>query len=325
MKPLTKILSSALALGLVAGGCSLGQPLRWKSTQGRNHELVGAIWSTVTERFVEPDQLAAELARPRFAILGEQHDNVDHHRLQAHLITAIADAGTRPAVAFEMLTTDKSGAIAECLSGPSCSGNALRKAVDWDNGGWSEWRIYRPVFEAALTKGRTIAAVGLPRKTIREIATSPEQSEVAALISALGIEEPPPPAIDEAMAEEIRQAHCGHAPETHIAGMIRAQRARDATMAVGLAEAAAVAGKAVLIAGFGHARFDRGVPAYLNAGEDLLSMAFVEVEDGVTDPRAYASRFGAEEIPFHYLWFTPRGDDEDPCEKFSHQLEAIGD
>ncbi len=303
----------------------MGQALRWKSTHGRNHELVGAIWSSATGRFIDADELEAELSRRRFVILGEQHDNLDHHRLQARLIAAIAATGTSPAVAFEMLTTDKSAAITKCLSGPSCNGEALRAAVDWDHSGWSPWPVYRPVFEAALAKGSSITAVGLPRQTIRELVTSPQQPEVKALIKALGIEEPPPPATDEAMAEEIREAHCGHAPESHIAGMIRAQRARDATMAVGLAEAASATGKAVLIAGFGHARFDRGVPAYLNAGDDLLTIAFVEVADGVVDPRDYAAKFGAEQVPFDYLWFTPRGDDDDPCEKFSHQLEAIGD
>lgn len=324
MKPRANVLALMAALAWVAA-CSTGQPLRWKSTHGRHHQLVGTIWNSAEQRFVGSDELVAALVRPRFTILGEQHDNIDHHRLQAFLIAAIAEAGTKPAVAFEMLTTDKAEAINGCLSRPGCDGEALREAVDWDHSGWSEWSIYRPVFETALAKGVTIAAVGLPRKTVRELVSSADRPEVKALIAALGIDEPLPPAADEGMAEGIRQAHCGHAPESHIAGMIRAQRARDATMAVGLAQAAAAAGKAVLIAGFGHARFDRGVPAYLAAGEDLVTMAFVEVEDGVTDPRDYAEKFGAEEIPFHYLWFTPRNDDADPCEKFSHQLEAIGD
>ena len=75
----------------------------------------------------------------------------------------------------------------------------------------------------------------------------------------------------------------------------------------------------VLIAGAGHARNDRGVPFALHAqepGARVASVAFVEVEHGTRSPGAYAARFGSKTLPFDYVWFTPRLDDDDPCEKF---------
>jgi uncharacterized iron-regulated protein len=96
--------------------------------------------------------------------------------------------------------------------------------------------------------------------------------------------------------------------------MALAQHGRDAQMARVLVGAGPEG--AVLIAGSGHARLDRGVPYYLALeapGAPVLSIAFVEVASGKTDPGSYAdARAGA----YHYLWFTPRVTDEDPCAAF---------
>jgi len=76
---------------------------------------------------------------------------------------------------------------------------------------------------------------------------------------------------------------------------------------------------AVLIAGDGHVRLDRGVPMVLRlkgAGSKVASVAFLEVSKGVTDPQAYAKHFFADSLPFDFVWFTPRIDDSDPCEEF---------
>jgi uncharacterized iron-regulated protein len=83
---------------------------------------------------------------------------------------------------------------------------------------------------------------------------------------------------------------------------------------------------AVLITGIGHVRKDRGIPAYLAIvvpQATVLSLAFMEVRTGETDPSAYVTRFGQEDLTFDYLWFTPRVDNLDPCEKFGKQLERL--
>jgi uncharacterized iron-regulated protein len=86
--------------------------------------------------------------------------------------------------------------------------------------------------------------------------------------------------------------------------MIEAQRARDAQMARALTAHPA----AVLIAGAGHARRDRGVPLYLPAGARVLSVAFLEVDGEIQDARRYE---GIES--FDYVRFTAPQPREDPC------------
>ena len=74
------------------------------------------------------------------------------------------------------------------------------------------------------------------------------------------------------------------------------------------------------IAGAGHVRRDRGVPTYLATREPrsrVVSVAFREVQDSRLTPRAHAAPFD-DDLPFDYVWFTPRVDDEDGTES-GHQ------
>jgi uncharacterized iron-regulated protein len=126
------------------------------------------------------------------------------------------------------------------------------------------------------------------------------------------------------MAEEIRDSHCGHAPEGRVGGMIGVQRARDAQMAEALLIAPGNDG-AVLIAGDGHVRNDYGVPAYLrriDPSARIVSIALVEVDAKRANVESYVERFGGR-LPFDYVWFTPAVDEEDPCEKFRKSLERL--
>ena len=80
----------------------------------------------------------------------------------------------------------------------------------------------------------------------------------------------------------------------------------------------------VLIAGAAHARRDRGVPAYLILEEpdaQIASVGLVEVQLDRDNPLDYSSETLAG--LFDYLWFTPRVDDLDPCEKYRDQLEKF--
>jgi uncharacterized iron-regulated protein len=296
----------------------------WVSAHGLDHPLVGRIWDVAAERFVDAVALVSRLARAPFVLLGEQHDNPDHHRLQARVVAALAAAGRRPAVAFEMLAPEQGPPLAAHLAAAPRDAAGLGEAVGWSRSGWPEWRLYQPIAEAALAAGLPLVPANLPAAAARALARGEPGTLDPALAAAYGLDRPLAPAVEAAMAAEIRESHCGHAPERLVPGMILAQRARDARMAESLLAAGAADG-AVLITGNGHARADRGVPAALRRhrpGVAVASLAFLEVApDGLTPP-AYTARFG-DRLPFDYVWFTPRADDEDPCEKFRQPLERL--
>src|SRR5512134_514132 len=63
----------------------------WVSPRFRSHPLAGKIWSPPTGAFVDRATLDAAVAGAHHLLLGETHDNADHHLIQARLV-AVATA-----------------------------------------------------------------------------------------------------------------------------------------------------------------------------------------------------------------------------------------
>jgi len=317
------LLASLAATTLVTlGACAprppasvTGAPVDgWQAALGRDHPLTGRIWDVARMRFIEPRRLTRQLARARFVLLGEKHDNPDHHRLQAWLLRALIDAGRRPVVAFEMFETTDAPSIARYLAAAPKDAAGLGDAVGWRNSGWPPWDLYAPIAQTALDARLPIVAANVPAGTARALAREGLRGVSFDVAARLGIDAPLSPQARAAMMAEIREAHCGRIGEPALERMVLAQRARDAQMAASLAAEDRGDG-GVLITGAGHARKDLGVPVELAErapGTMVAAVAFLEVRDGLVDAAAYGERFGAS-LPFDHVWFTPRVDDGNPC------------
>jgi uncharacterized iron-regulated protein len=288
--------------------------------------MVGRIWDVGNARFIDPGALVERLVAARFVLLGEHHDNPDHHRLQAWVLQELITAGRRPAVGFEMFSLDDAPALERHLASHPADAAGLGEAVGWSKSGWPPWTLYQPIADAALAAQLPIVAANLDRATTQTLLRRGPAGLDPALAARLGLDRPPPPAVLAEMTAEIRASHC-HIPIAHdvVDRMIAVQRARDAQMADRLA-AAATRGGGVLIAGVGHVRTDRGVPAFLAQlapGARAASLAFLEVQPDATRPEDYANSFGRATLLVDYVWFTPRADDQDPCEKYRRPLERL--
>lgn len=321
----SRLIIIALAFFTAAVGCARVTEIEWESPVSREHPLVGRIWDVKGGAFVDERTLSGRLAASRFVLLGERHDNPDHHVLQAQLVRALIAAGRRPAVGFEMFSTDDAPAIARYLAGSPKNAAGLGDAVNWKRTGWPEWRFYQPIAQAALDAGLPIATTNLSRAATDALRKNGLAGLGPTIVTQLKLDAGPSPATRAAMAKEIRESHCGHAPEGALDRMVDIQWARDARMAEALARAGGRDG-AVLIAGAGHGHRDRGVPAHLARhapGTSVASVALLEVEATATAPAEYAARWDGGSLPFDYVWFTPRIDDVDPCEKFKKSLERL--
>jgi uncharacterized iron-regulated protein len=282
----------------------------------RAHPLVGQI-VTASGR-LSPQQFADRAKAHDFVLLGERHDNPDHHRLQAWVIEALVASGRRPALAMEMLDADQQAALSDYRKQPGADAAGLGTAVGWDARGWPSWPIYAPIAAAVLRADLPVLPADLTRQAIRAIG----RGGVDALRPGLANELESSPRYDAAqsqsLAEELRSSHCGQLPEASLPRMLEVQWARDANMARVLRNAER---EAVLIAGTGHVRNDRAVPWHLRETvpeRKVLSVALVEVQPGQTDPAAYG-QMGL----FDVLWFTARMEDDDPCVKFRDSLQRM--
>ena len=242
-------------------------------------------------------------------ILGEQHDHPDHHRLEGRVIAELAAGGRRPAVFLEMFAIDRAPQLRRHWKSGNRALEAFYDAVGWDTLGWGSRPLWQPLFETLLRLELEPRAANRPRSPPLE--EPPTGHELA-------------PAHASALAETIRDAHCGVLDDRGAARMVAVQQARDAQLALSLDLHHAP--QRILVTGQGHARRDRGVPYQLRLdprkGRDgIATLHFASVDPEHRDEPQYdelAATFSAD-----FIWWTPRHDLRDPCERFRESLEAL--
>ena len=303
----------AVAVGVLGALAALGAaPIpAWQTSIGRDAPLVGVVWDVTAQRAITAEMLVTRLAARRYVLLGEKHDNPDHHRLQAWMVREIIAAGRRPAVAFEMFRADQAEAIARHLSTAPGDARGLGDALDWRRSGWPAWSMYEPIAEAALRAGLPLVAANLPSVMTAALRRGGASALDPATTARLGLDRPLPDDVRRRIAADIVDGHCGQLPESAVDGFVLVQRARDAHMAAALRDAGGDG--AILIAGAGHVRRDVGVPRSLPE-DQVASVAWLE---------ARAAMMTAPALAVDYIWFTPRVDDRDPCERFRPDLERL--
>ena len=89
------------------------QPLDWQSRLNIEHELVGKIWSSKRQEFITVDEFTSSIEESRYLILGEKHDNPDHHLLQLSIINHLVSRDLLSLVAFEMMDTSSQNLLDE--------------------------------------------------------------------------------------------------------------------------------------------------------------------------------------------------------------------
>jgi uncharacterized iron-regulated protein len=270
------------------------------------HVLSGRAWDMHSGREIPFDAVLERAAASRLVILGETHDNPEHHRLQARILAAMLQAGRSPALAMEQFDHEHQNALDEARRRGERDPERIADAGGFDRKGWN-WPDYRPLVELAIANDLPIIAANLSREEARALARTGRPAEGLGPASA---------ELRARLERDLVEGHCGKRPSpATLAGLVEAQRARDARLATAL-EGSGGRG-AVLVSGAGHARRDRGAPAYLSgaARARLLVLAFVEVEPGRNDLGDYSGEGLA--ASYDLVRFTPRAVREDPCKSLS--------
>ncbi|KIC10922.1 lipoprotein [Leisingera sp. ANG-M1] len=206
-------------------------------------------------------------------VLGEVHDNPQHHLNQAALLQALQPK----AVVWEMITqAQAAGLDTGRLDEPAYVAGQL----DWAQSGWPDFSLYAPVF-AAANGARQYGAL-VPRAE----ASSALQQGVAVYFgpkaaARFGLDQPLPAAEQAAREADQLANHCNAMPAEMLPVLVDFQRLRDAAL-VAAAEAALkdTGGPVAVITGNGHARSDRGLPVYLAKARPSLTVVSLGQSEG---------------------------------------------
>ncbi len=302
---LTRFFLLFLVIGQLVSCTQSSAPITWHSPELLDHPLVGRIWDSSEGRFIDYSDAYERIAGSYYLLLGEKHDNPDHHHLQQAVLQELIRDGRIGQVTFEMINEDKQALLDSIYMQSFESPEGLRNYLQWDENGW-DWEFYGPLLETALTSGKPIRAGNISDATMGQVYGSELDPKTRSVLDA---------SAQERLHEIIDESHCGLLPESQFPAMARVQQARDASMASNLISGPGVS---ALIAGNFHVRYDLGVPRYLLAQNEelapgaILSLSFMEVVEGEDQPEAYLEKFSGIE-PFDLLWFTPSVGEQDYC------------
>lgn len=206
-------------------------------------------------------------------ILGEVHDNPEHHRVQAELVAEVIPK----ALVFEMISPDR--VYGEALP-EFRSPDGLPQFLDWDASGWPDFSMYRPIFYAAPEA--VIYGAHVSRDEARKAMSGDVATAFGNSADVYGLDDPLP--ADQQSRREALQAaaHCDALPEDMLAPMVEIQRLRDAVLARAALDAMReTQGPVVVITGNGHARKDWGIPAIVaHVAPELEVRVIGQTEDG---------------------------------------------
>ncbi|NQD57029.1 iron(III) ABC transporter [Pseudomonas sp. CM25] len=280
-----------LCMVLVLGGCQASLPPlpAWQSSEGRSDPQLGQIIDLASGQLISPEQLLQRLAVAPRVLVGEKHDNPDHHALQLWLLRALQARRTQGSLLLEMLQPEQQARVDKAAGQPLPAD--LPKALDWREG-W-DWQFYGPIVTEALQKrGVPLLAANLSPAEMRQAYRQP---------AALAGEQSNTPAVKAALLEEVRAGHCGMLPESQLPAMLAVQQQRDRRMAERLLAAPQ---PAMLFAGAYHVRKDLGVPLHLaDLGAQGESKVLLLAEVGEKVEAAEAD----------YVWYTPAMPQQDYC------------
>lgn len=283
-----------VVMALLAGCQSLPPLPVWQSPEGLEHADLGMIVDLRNGTSLTPQQLVGELASSAQVLVGERHDNPDHHALQLWLLQALAQQREQGSVLLEMLTPNqqqKAAQVQERIRRGEHPAD-LPAALGWERG-W-DWALYAPLVEYALAQPYPLLQANLDRAEISRI-----YREVPTLSGT-----PAAPEVQAALLEQIRVSHCQMLPETQLPAMLAVQQQRDRRMAQQLRAAPK---PAMLLAGAFHVRRDLGVPLHLQEQAntaDSRVLILAEVGESVKPEQA------------DFVWFTPSQPQQDHCAKW---------
>lgn len=290
------LLPLLLATLLAACQASLPPLPAWQSPEGREHAELGRIHDLRTGQQLTPEQLVDRLAEAPRLLVGERHDNPDHHALQLWLLRALETRREQGSLLLEMLTPDQQQRV-DAVRGKIAAGEDpgdLPEALSWKKG-W-DWTLYGPLVRHALARPYPLLAANLDRPQMLRI-----YRKQPALRGTLSTAE----SVRSGLLTQIRVSHCDKLPASQLPAMLAVQQQRDRRMAEALLAAPE---PSLLLAGTFHARRDLGVPLHLRdlgAEADSLVLMLEEVGNPVSAAEA------------DFVWYTPAQPERDYCADFA--------
>lgn len=313
LKEINRLMNKKIFIStLTAGALFMMASLGMASADKRRSAIAPAC--SVTSGWLEPasaksrslpaSEVLANAAQRDVVLIGEQHDNADHHRWQLQTLAGLYAYRPDMVIGFEMFPRRLQPVLDRWVEGKLTVREFLTQA-EWDTVWSFPPELYLPLFEFARINRIPMLALNIERSLTKTIGEKGWDKVPAADRAGLSRPAPPLPAYRDILSRVYRE----HLPgprraadkpaqtDAAFEAFVDAQLTWDRAMAEALVSRA-VPGKngkkplLVGIMGSGHLRYGHGVPHQLRTlGVDQITtllprsgdMACEDLETGLAD------------------------------------------
>jgi uncharacterized iron-regulated protein len=238
------------------------------------------LYSIAGEKRISLKEAASALKKDRIVLVGEHHDNAEHHAQQLAVIRSLHEAGARVAIGMEMFRSDSQSALNAWTAGEIPEPAFVR--IYYDN--WNfDWDLYAPILRYARDNGMPVVGLNVSREITSQVARhgfqslSEEQRGKLKDVACI---------VDRTYMAFIKRAYGAHAHgNLDFTYFCEAQLVWDNIMAINALEFVDANPETVMviITGNGHA-WKGGVPTQIANRSDVPVSVILPEIPGVTEP-----------------------------------------
>lgn len=129
---------------------------------------VGKVLLPKTNSWTNTVELLHATADKKIVLLGEHHDNMEHHRWQLQMITGLHTLNSEIVLGFEMFPRKVQPILDKWVRG-ELSEQEFLKQVGWDEYWSFDPRLYMPLFDYARMNAIPIYALNVQRSLIHQV------------------------------------------------------------------------------------------------------------------------------------------------------------
>ncbi len=238
---------------------------------------------------ISSPELIQRLSNYRAVLLGEEHDNAQHHAWQLHTLAAIHSRQPDMMIGFEGFPRQVQPALDRWVDGQLSEAQFL-KEVEWDRNWGIDPKLYMPLFHFARMHRVPLLALNIDRELLQRVRALGWRN--VPLHERHGIGDPAP--APRAYVEILRQAFRAHpgasgaADEANFGKFVDSMLLWDRAMAEAILSALQSKRTRLVvgIVGRGHIEFRHGIPhqlASLGMGSSAVLLPW-DIEAGCRAP-----------------------------------------
>jgi uncharacterized iron-regulated protein len=250
--------------------------------------VLDAITDTSNGELISTTRLLEQLSDVGILFIGEDHTNVEFHRVQANVIRSLHESGRQVLIALEMFPYTAQKALDRWTRGQYATDAEFINSADWYTNWGYNWGYYAEIFHLARDNRLRMFGINAPRDVIKAVRTegfeklSAEDAEH--IPTSVATDDPDHRRLYLAYFDDGDSLHT-QLPAEQLDGMVRAQATWDAVMGWNALQALRRHGGpnaiVVVLIGAGHAVYDVGSQRQLADRFDgkMASLLPVPVKD----------------------------------------------